>query len=67
MTIATVADLPAGKQLNAGLGILGVKVVGAAGTADYSLQSTVATSWANPDNDAAGSLAFDNPGTATAG
>jgi Ca2+-binding RTX toxin-like protein len=66
MSIATVADLPAGKQLNAGLGILGVRVVGAAGTADYSLQSNVTTSWANPDNDAAGSLAFDNPGTSTA-
>ncbi len=38
MSIATVADLPAGKQLNAGLGILGVKVVGVAGAADYSLQ-----------------------------
>ena len=51
MTITTTADLPAGKQLNAGLGILGVKVVGAAGTADYRLESNVATSWANPDNE----------------
>lgn len=65
MAIATTADLPAGTQMNAGLGILGVKVVGTAGTDDYRLQSTVSTSWANPDNDAAGSLAFDNPGTAT--
>ncbi|MCW2753904.1 MAG: hypothetical protein JWQ32_1315 [Marmoricola sp.] len=63
MAIETTADLPAGKQLDAGLGILGVKVVGVAGTADYYLDSTVATSWANPDNDAAGSLAFDNPAT----
>lgn len=63
MTIATSADLPAGKQLNAGLGILGVKVVGAAGSADYSLSSSVVTAWANPDNDAAGSLSFDNPAT----
>ena len=66
MTIATTADLPAGKQLNAGLGILGVKVVGAAGTADYRLESSVATTWANPDNDAAASLAYDNPATAAA-
>ena len=67
LTIATSADLPAGTTLNAGLGILGVSVDGAAGDqADYRLESTVATSWANPDNDAAGSLAFDNPGTATA-
>ena len=66
MSIATTADLPAGKQLNAGLGILGVKVVGVAGTADYRLNSNVATTWANPDNDAAGSLAFDNPRTAAA-
>jgi Ca2+-binding RTX toxin-like protein len=66
MTIATTADLPAGKQLNAGLGILGVKVVGEAGSADYSLSSSVATAWANPDNDAAGSLAYDNPATPAA-
>ena len=66
MTIATTADLPAGKQLNAGLGILGVKVVGVAGTDDYGLQSSVATAWANPDNDAAGSLGFDNPATPAA-
>lgn len=66
LTIGTTADLPAGKQLNAGLGILGVKVVGAAGTADYSLSSNVTTAWANPDNDAAGSLSFDNPDTAAA-
>jgi Ca2+-binding RTX toxin-like protein len=66
MTIATTADLPAGKQLNAGLGILGVKVVGVSGTADYRLESNVTTAWANPDNDAAGSLAFDNPATAAA-
>ncbi|MEO5651321.1 MAG: hypothetical protein ABIN79_03740, partial [Marmoricola sp.] len=66
MTITTAADLPDGKQLNAGLGILGVKVVGTAGTADYRLDSTVTTSWANPDNDGASSLAFDNPATAAA-
>jgi Ca2+-binding RTX toxin-like protein len=66
MTIATTADLPAAKQLNAGLGILGVKVVGADGTADYRLESSVTTAWANPDNDAAGLLAFDNPTTAAA-
>ncbi|GAB3658904.1 hypothetical protein GCM10027596_15790 [Nocardioides korecus] len=67
MTIATTADLPDGKDLLAGLGILGVKVVGAAGTADYHLDSTVTTAWANPDNDAAGSLSFDNPATAADG
>ncbi|MBO9522222.1 MAG: hypothetical protein J7518_11850 [Nocardioidaceae bacterium] len=66
ISIATTADLPAGKTLNAGLGILGVKVVGAAGTADYTLSSNVTTAWANPDNDAAGALSFDNPGTAAA-
>ena len=60
---------PAARQeINAGLGILGVAVIGDAGDseADYHLESTVTTSWANPDNDAAGSLAFDNPATATA-
>lgn len=67
MTIATTADLPGGKQLNAGLGILGVKVVGIAGDDDYRLESNVTTAWSNPDNDAAGSLAFDNPGTPAAG
>ena len=60
MTITTTADLPAGKQLNAGLGILGVQVVGAAGHADYGSEHR-RDAWANPDNDAAGSLAFDNP------
>ncbi len=63
LSIATGADLPAGKVLNAGLGILGVQVVGQDGPDDYSLASSVTTSWANPDNDAAGSLAFDNPET----
>ncbi len=54
--------------MNAGLGILGVAVTGDDGDseADYHLESTVTTSWANPDNDAAGALAFDNPATATA-
>ncbi len=66
MAIATTADLPAGKQLDAGLGILGVKVVGTAGTDDYRLSSNVATAWANPDNDAAGVLAYDNPDTPAA-
>ena len=66
LAIATSADLPGGKQLDAGLGILGVRVTGTADGTDYRLESTVATSWANPDNDAAGSLAYDNPGTATA-
>ncbi|TNM39689.1 calcium-binding protein [Nocardioides albidus] len=63
LSIATTADLPDGKQLNAGLGILGVKVVGTAGDTDYHLTSNVVTTWANPDNDAAGTLAFDNPDT----
>ncbi|PKH40912.1 Ca2+-binding protein, RTX toxin-related [Nocardioides alpinus] len=63
MTIATRAGLRDGEQLDAGLGILGVKVVGTAGDEDYNLSSNVATSWANPDNDAAGSLAYDNPTT----
>ena len=68
MTIATTADLPSGTTMKAGLGILGVAVTGDAGDseADYHLESTVTTSWANPDNDAAGALAFDNPATATA-
>lgn len=63
LTIVTTADLPDGKVLEAGLGILGVKVVGTAGDDDYHLESTVTTAWANPDNDAAGKLAFDNPDT----
>src|SRR6478736_2647526 len=56
MTIATTADLPSGTTMKAGLGILGVAVTGDAGDseADYHLESTVTTSWANPDNDAAG-------------
>ena len=66
MAIATTADLPAGKQLDAGLGILGVRVTGEAGTEDYRLTSNVVTTWANPDNDAAGSLAYDNPATPAA-
>ena len=68
MTIATTADLPSDTTMNAGLGILGVAVTGDDGDseADYHLESTVTTSWANPDNDAAGALAFDNPATATA-
>ena len=63
MEIETTADLPAGKVLEAGLGILGVEVVGAAGTDDYRLSSKVVTAWANPDNDSLKSLAFDNPAT----
>ena len=63
LTIATEADLQAGTVLDAGLGILGVTVTGAAETDDYRLTSTVVTSWANPDNDAQGLLAFDNPAT----
>lgn len=66
LAIATRADLPDGKQLNAGLGILGVKVVGAEDPDDYRLESNVVTSWSNPDNDAAGALAFDNAGTPAA-
>ena len=68
LTIATVADLPSGTTIPAGLGILGVAVKGDDGDseADYHLESTVTTSWANPDNDAAGTLAFDNPTTAGA-
>ena len=68
LTIATVADLPPGTTIPAGLGILGVAVKGDDGDseADYHLESTVTTSWANPDNDAAGTLAFDNPTTAGA-
>ena len=68
LTIATVADLPSGTTIPAGLGILGVSVKGDDGDseADYHLESTVTTSWANPDNDAAGTLAFDNPTTAGA-
>src|SRR6478609_1995584 len=68
MTIATTADLPSGTTMKAGLGILGVAVTGDAGDseADYHLESTVTTSWANPDNDAAGALAYDNPATTTA-
>ena len=67
LTIATTADLPSDTTMNAGLGILGVAVTGDDGDseADYHLESTVTTSWANPDNDAAGALAFDNPATAT--
>ncbi|MBB6625724.1 hypothetical protein H5V45_00190 [Nocardioides sp. KIGAM211] len=64
--ITTTADLPAGEELDAGLGILGVTVTGVDGTADYGLTSSVTTTWANPDNDAAGALAFDNPGTPAA-
>ena len=52
-------------MLEAGLGILGVEVVGAAGTDDYRLSSKVVTAWANPDNDALESLAYDNPATST--
>ncbi|MCX6399964.1 MAG: hypothetical protein NTX33_08555 [Propionibacteriales bacterium] len=63
LTITTTADLPDGKQMNAGLGILGVKVVGSAGDDDYRLESSVTTAWSNPDNDPAASLAFDNPAT----
>lgn len=66
MTITTTADLPAGEKIPAGLGILGVEILGADGTADYRLTSTVTTAWANPDGDAAGSLAFDDPTTTTA-
>ncbi len=66
LSIATSADLPATTTINAGLGILGVSVTGTADTDDYRLQSNVSTSWANPDNDAAGLLAFDNPDTAAA-
>jgi Ca2+-binding RTX toxin-like protein len=66
MTIATTADLPAGKELKAGLGILGVEVVGVAGTDDYRLSSSVVTTWANPDNDDADLLSYDNPNTAAA-
>lgn len=66
LTITTTADLPEGKKLDAGLGILGVRVTGAAGEADYRLESTVATVWANPDDDAAGLLAFDDPDTPAA-
>ncbi|EAQ00456.1 type I secretion target repeat protein [Janibacter sp. HTCC2649] len=64
LSIATSADLPATTTINAGLGILGVSVTGTADTDDYRLQSNVSTSWSNPDNDAAGLLAFDNPDTA---
>ena len=68
LTITTIADLPSDTTMNAGLGILGVSVKGDEGDseADYHLESTVTTTWANPDNDAAGSLGFDNPDTATA-
>jgi Ca2+-binding RTX toxin-like protein len=66
MAIATTADLGATAVLPAGLGILGVEVRGEAGTDDYRLTSNVVTAWANPDNDAAGSLAYDNPGTPAA-
>lgn len=63
LSIATTADLRAGEPLPAGLGILGVEVVGDAGEKDYRLTSLVDTEWANPDNDAAESLAYDNPAT----
>ena len=63
MDIATTADLPANVTLPAGLGILGVEVVGVDGPGDYQLSSAVTTTWANPDNDAAESLAYDNPAT----
>ena len=66
MEITTTADLPAGTVLDAGLGILGVSVTGAEGTDDYHLSSTVVTAWANPDNDALESLAYDNPATSDA-
>ena len=36
------------------------------GHRDYHLSSTVVTAWANPDNDALESLAYDNPATAAA-
>ncbi|MCW2607415.1 MAG: hypothetical protein JWO60_2108, partial [Frankiales bacterium] len=63
LSIATTADLPDGGKLKAGLGILGVEVVGSADEKDYHLESDVTTTWANPDNDAAGALAFDDPTT----
>ena len=63
MDIETVADLPFEKRLDAGLGILGVEVIGEEGLEDYHLSSTIETTWANPDNDAAGALAYDNPAT----
>ena len=67
LSIATTADLPAGKELDAGLGILGVRVTGVAGPSDYNLSSNVTTTWSNPDNDAAGSLSFDNAATPAPG
>ena len=43
MSIATVADLPAGKQLDAGLGILGVRVAGGRARPTTPLQATSRT------------------------
>jgi Ca2+-binding RTX toxin-like protein len=63
LAISTTAELPDDSTLDAGLGILGVAVNGT--DSSYALQSTVTTTWANPDDDAAGALAFDDPGTTT--
>ena len=67
LDISTTADLRDGVELDAGLGILGVRVTGDASSDDYRLSSSVTTAWANPDNDAAGSLAYDNPASPAAG
>ncbi len=48
MDIETVADLPLDKHLNAGLGILGVEVVGVDGPGDYHLTSTIETDLGQP-------------------
>lgn len=64
LSVATSATLPNASTIDAGLGILGVTVSGA--TSTYSLSSTTTTQWANPDNDALGVLAYDNPDTAAA-
>ena len=60
MAISTEGSLPDSTQIEAGLGILGVLIDGSKPVNTYALQANVATSWANPDNDAAGALAFDN-------
>ncbi len=62
LSITTTATLPATTTIDAGVGVLGVSVSGS--DSDYSLTSTATTTWANPDNDAGGVLAFDDPTTA---
>ena len=61
LSITTTASLPGAATIDAGVGVLGVSVSGS--DSSYALNSTVTTSWANPDNDPGGVLAFDDPTT----